>query len=266
MIFFFLEYQFRVDNVTKECPDVSVAINYGGYCYFDEYPLSFAAVLQQEESVRLLVAKIADRNCQDSNDDIPLHIPLTLTAVKARKKIFDHISQKVRTIYYQYRNVICADYPLDDIDTIGKDESLNDTSSLNIIVRGESADHLDMMNVLIVKLLNEKWRTFIKFKFFQCMIIFTIYFGICLFGLLIRGYYHVPSSCIIHEVINKEENIMKSIIANRIEYSFISVNDPIRVLFLFSCILTLAMLPARFTCLIITNGVFYVFATLPCIP
>jgi len=65
---------FRVDNVTKECPDVSIATNYDGFCYFGEYPLSFAAVLQQEESVRLLVAKGANTNCQDSNGNTALHM------------------------------------------------------------------------------------------------------------------------------------------------------------------------------------------------
>ncbi len=52
--------------------------------------------------------------------------------------MFDHILQKTRTIYWQYGNVTCAGYPLDDIDTIGNDGSLNDTSALNIIVRGVS--------------------------------------------------------------------------------------------------------------------------------
>jgi hypothetical protein len=52
--------------------------------------------------------------------------------------MFDHILQKTRIIYWQYGNVTCAGYPLDDIDTIGKDGSLNDTSALNIIVRGVS--------------------------------------------------------------------------------------------------------------------------------
>jgi len=52
--------------------------------------------------------------------------------------MFDHILQKTRTVYWQYGNVTCAGYPLDDIDTIGKDGSLNDTSALNIIVRGVS--------------------------------------------------------------------------------------------------------------------------------
>ncbi|CAF4999885.1 unnamed protein product [Rotaria sp. Silwood1] len=264
--------------------------------------------------------------------------PLTLAAIKAHKEIFDHILHKTRIIYWQYGNVTCAGYPLDDIDTIGKDGSLNDTSALNIIVRGESAGHLDMMDGLIVQLLNEKWRTFIKFKFFQRMAMFSFYFSICLIGLIIRGYYRVPSACILKEIIDKDENTVKSIIANRIECkchyinflwpkpyhhdenqtimnisldinyndknkkhnfepmalllnifdglsiigaliyiiftikefsyqnfkldSFIYVNDPTRVLFLFSCLLTLAMLPARFTCSIIIDDVLCVFAIL----
>lgn len=56
--------------------------------------------------------------------------------------MFDHILQKTRTIFWQYGNVTCAGYPLDDIDTIGKDGSLNDTSALNIIVRGVSSKDL----------------------------------------------------------------------------------------------------------------------------
>jgi hypothetical protein len=52
--------------------------------------------------------------------------------------MFDHILQKVRTVYWQYGNVTCAGYPLDDIDTIGKDGSLNETSALSIMVRGVS--------------------------------------------------------------------------------------------------------------------------------
>ena len=70
----FIGGYFRVDNVAKECPEVGVATDYEGYCYFGEYALSFAAVLQQEESVRLLVAKGADTNCQDSNGNTALHM------------------------------------------------------------------------------------------------------------------------------------------------------------------------------------------------
>ncbi len=47
--------------------------------------------------------------------------------------------------------------------------------------------------------------------------IFVFYFAICLLALIVRGYYRVPSSCIILEVIDKEQNTLKSIIADRVE-------------------------------------------------
>jgi hypothetical protein len=47
--------------------------------------------------------------------------------------------------------------------------------------------------------------------------IFALYFAICLLALIVRGYYRVPSTCIIHETIDKEEKTVKSIIADRIE-------------------------------------------------
>ena len=44
--------------------------------------------------------------------------------------------------------------------------------------------------------------------------------------------------------------------------SFIYVNDPTRLLFLFSCLLTVAMLPARLTCSIGVDDILCVYATL----
>ena len=193
-------------------------------------------------------------------------------------------------------------------------------------------------------------------RFFQRMGIFTFYFGICLFALLLRGSYRVPSSCLIQEVLDKEENTVKSIIADRMECkchytnflwqppffdyysnrtttnssesagddddersyleplvgplsssvracerldrcllevlnildglsilgalmyilltvrefsyqnfkldSFKAVNDPSRILFIFSCFITIAMLPARLTCSINTDDILCVYATL----
>jgi hypothetical protein len=49
------------------------------------------------------------------------------------------------------------------------------------------------------------------------MAIFTLYFSICLCALLIRGYYRVPLTCIKHEILDKEEKTVKSIIEDRIE-------------------------------------------------
>ena len=59
--------------------------------------------------------------------------------------------------------------------------------------------------------------TFILHRFFQRMAIFTLYFAICLFGLLIRGYYRVPLVCTEKEYLDKEEKTVRLIIANRME-------------------------------------------------
>jgi ankyrin repeat protein len=42
--------------------------------YFGEYPLSFAACLGQEECVRLLLAKGANPNLQDTNGNTVMHM------------------------------------------------------------------------------------------------------------------------------------------------------------------------------------------------
>jgi hypothetical protein len=49
------------------------------------------------------------------------------------------------------------------------------------------------------------------------MAIFTFYFAICLLALIVRGYYRVPSSCIVYESIDKDDSIKKSKIAERFE-------------------------------------------------
>ena len=44
------------------------------YSYWGEYPLGFAVCLGQEECVRLLHAKGADVNLQDTNGNTALHM------------------------------------------------------------------------------------------------------------------------------------------------------------------------------------------------
>lgn len=62
------------ETLTTEYPITPVDTNYKGLSYYGEYPLSFAAVLNQEEIVRLLISKYADPNKQDSNGNTVLHI------------------------------------------------------------------------------------------------------------------------------------------------------------------------------------------------
>ena len=57
-----------------EFPKLPVSTNYQGLSYFGEYPLTFAAVLNQTECVQILIAKKADLNLQDSNGNTVLHI------------------------------------------------------------------------------------------------------------------------------------------------------------------------------------------------
>lgn len=62
-------------NLDKcELPTLPVNTNYECYSYFGEYPLSFAAILNQEECVRLLIAHGADMDKQDSNGNTVLHM------------------------------------------------------------------------------------------------------------------------------------------------------------------------------------------------
>lgn len=61
-------------SIYQEVPIFPVNTNYVGYAYFGEYPLSFAAILNQEECVRLLIAYGADPNKQDFNGNTVLHM------------------------------------------------------------------------------------------------------------------------------------------------------------------------------------------------
>lgn len=64
----------RQDLPDSEYPILPINTNYMGYSYFGEFPLSFAAILNQEECIRLLIAKKADPNKQDSNGNTVMHM------------------------------------------------------------------------------------------------------------------------------------------------------------------------------------------------
>lgn len=64
----------QTHSIYQEVPIFPVNTNYVGYAYFGEYPLSFAAILNQEECARLLFAFGADPNKQDFNGNTVLHM------------------------------------------------------------------------------------------------------------------------------------------------------------------------------------------------
>ncbi|KAH0821155.1 hypothetical protein GEV33_001636 [Tenebrio molitor] len=206
----------RSDSLDHEWVNVCAETNYQGYVYWGEYPLTFAACLGQEESFRLMLVRGADPDAQDTNGNTVLHLlvilekleafdmayevgarlairnvlhltPLTLAAKLARVDMFFHILNLEREIYWQIGSITCAAYPLSQIDTIDIETGqISKTSALNLVVFGDKDEHLELMDGLLIDLLNAKWNTFVKFKFYKQFFTFTFYFLISLVGFTLR--------------------------------------------------------------------------------
>uniref|UniRef100_T1GA49 Uncharacterized protein n=1 Tax=Megaselia scalaris TaxID=36166 RepID=T1GA49_MEGSC len=158
----------RTDSPEHEYVAVSPLTDYEGYVYWGEYPLSFAACLGQEECYRLVLARGANPDLQDTNGNTVLHMlviyeklcmfdtafevgsdihirnnlnltPLTLAAKLGRVEIFFHIMSIEREIYWQLGSITCAAYPLSQIDTIDFESgNISKDSALNLVVFGVS--------------------------------------------------------------------------------------------------------------------------------
>ena len=178
--------------------------------------MNFAAVLDQEEIYRLILAKGGNFDLQDTNGCTVTHImvvydnikmfdmavecgaainienkqgltPLTTAAYLARMDMFFHIASIERDIYWQVGNVTCSAYPLRYLDTINSDTGeLNTISALNLIVFGPKLEHLDLIEYVVVDLLKVKWESFIKREFFKQMFQFSIFFVLALIAFLLR--------------------------------------------------------------------------------
>ncbi|XP_045115765.1 transient receptor potential cation channel subfamily V member 5-like [Portunus trituberculatus] len=214
----------RMDSLDHEWVDLCLQTNYEGYVYWGEYPLSFAACLGQEECYRLILAKGANPDLQDTNGNTVTHmmviydkmdmfdmcfeagatisvrnrqglIPLSLAAILAHRDIFFHILNIEREIYWQIGNVTCAAYPLDYLDTINVNTGETQTkSALNLIAYGNKEAHLDLMEGPIVDLLKTKWETFVKKRFNNLFFVFLAYFLVSLVAYVSRPVPCVPSS------------------------------------------------------------------------
>ncbi|XP_069188418.1 transient receptor potential cation channel subfamily V member 5 [Procambarus clarkii] len=211
----------RCDSLDHEWVDLCLPTNYEGYVYWGEYPLSFAACLGQEECYRLILAKGANPDMQDTNGNTVTHmmviydkmdmfdmcfeagasisirnrqglIPMTLAAILAHRDIFFHILNIEREIYWQIGNITCAAYPLDYLDTINVNTGETQTkSALNLIAYGDKEAHLDLMEGPIVDLLKTKWETFVKNRFNNLFFVFLTYFLISM-----GAYVNRPVPCV----------------------------------------------------------------------
>ena len=64
----------QINTLTQETPILAINTNYMAPGYFGEYPLSFALILNQVDSARLLLAMGADPDKQDFNGNTALHM------------------------------------------------------------------------------------------------------------------------------------------------------------------------------------------------
>ncbi|XP_058980182.1 transient receptor potential cation channel subfamily V member 5-like [Musca domestica] len=206
----------RYDSPEHEYVGVHPMTNYDGYVYWGEYPLSFAACLSQEECFRLVLARGADPDSQDTNGNTVLHMlviyekidmfdvayevgtnihirnvqnltPLTLAAKLARVEMFFHILSIEREIYWQLGSITCAAYPLSKIDTIDvKTGNINKDSVLNFVVFGDKLEHLELLDGVVIDLLKTKWETFVKSRFYKQFYMFSFYFLFSLVSFISR--------------------------------------------------------------------------------
>ncbi|XP_072935457.1 transient receptor potential cation channel subfamily V member 5-like isoform X2 [Epargyreus clarus] len=206
----------RSDSQDYEWVNVQPDTDYNGYVYWGEYPLSFAACLGQEECYRLILARGADPNKQDTNGNTVLHMliiydkmntfdmayevgaslnirnvqsltPLTLAAKLARTDLFFHILNIEREIYWQIGATTCAAYPLCQVDTIDTESGLiSKDSALNLVVFGEKDEHLELLEGMLIDLLKTKWDTFVKFRFYRQFIFFSFYFLVSIICFTLR--------------------------------------------------------------------------------
>jgi len=196
----------RVDYIDSELIGFPINTSYENIGpYYGEYPLSFAAILNQPDCIRILIAKGADPNMQDSNGNTVLHMlvihdnlemfklmlefdvkldiknhqgltPLTLAAKLARKEMFQFILKQQRHFIWCYADVVCVAYPLETVDTIGHDGQTDTTSALYLIANGKSIKHLELLEGLVIDMFNRKWSTYVKQRFYREVIIFLVYF------------------------------------------------------------------------------------------
>ncbi|XP_043266847.1 transient receptor potential cation channel subfamily V member 5 [Venturia canescens] len=206
----------RTDSLEHEWVCVAPETNYNGYVYWGEYPLNFAACLGQEECYRLMLARGADPDKQDTNGNTVLHMlviyeklstfdmayevgaslairnvqhltALTLSAKLARIEMFFHILNIEREIYWQIGSITCAAYPLSQVDTIDVNTGqISNNSALNLVVFGEKDEHLELMDGVLVDLLNAKWNTFVKSRFYRQFFLFCFYFVLSLISFTLR--------------------------------------------------------------------------------
>ena len=105
--------------------------------------------------------------------------------------MFEYVLEKTRINYWTYANISCAAYPLRHLDPVMEENGDIDTnSSLYILLNKHHEHHLELLDGVLFILLNQKWNTYLKYRFyleFGCYIVYYILNSVSIF--LKRLYY-----------------------------------------------------------------------------
>uniref|UniRef100_A0A158P7D7 ANK_REP_REGION domain-containing protein n=1 Tax=Angiostrongylus cantonensis TaxID=6313 RepID=A0A158P7D7_ANGCA len=204
----------RTDSLEHEYVELTMNTNYTGTMYFGEYPLSFAVCMNHPDLFRLLLAKKANLHAQDTNGNTVLHLcvihekiagarlniankqnltPLTLAAKLAKKKccpyfhIFNIILELEGQSVWVYGESNCFSYPLTKIDTINEATGeMNEQSALSLVVYGKTSEHLELLEGILEKIIEEKWKAFGKRYWLRSLFFFIVYYIIFTAAYMLR--------------------------------------------------------------------------------
>ncbi|CAJ0916571.1 unnamed protein product, partial [Mesorhabditis belari] len=158
----------RADLPDEESVQLPLKTNYTGRMYFGEFPLSFAACMNDEDCFRLLIAYKANPNAQDSNGNTVLHMCV----------IHENLILGMEAdVIWSYADSSQTAYPLAKIDTINEENGeLNEQSALALVVYGESTDHLELLDGLLESIIESKWIAYGRRRWCISLISFVIYY------------------------------------------------------------------------------------------
>ncbi|XP_054168639.1 transient receptor potential cation channel subfamily V member 5-like, partial [Oppia nitens] len=239
----------RKESLDNESYILKTQTNYQGHVYWGEYPHSFAACLELEDCYRLLYAKGANPDSEDTNGNTVLHMtvicnkmkmfnlayelganihitnkqgltPLSLSAKLTRNEMFFHILKLQREVFWEFCEQAFTAYPLDEIDSIDVNTGhIKTNNALSVVAFGDELGHLDMFQGLLIDLLQAKWNTFIKKKFYQQIVFYGFYFLITFFAFILR-----PAPITYHKI-NRQLNCSQlNYIINNIQNNSINTN------------------------------------------
>ncbi|KAK5644509.1 hypothetical protein RI129_005809 [Pyrocoelia pectoralis] len=182
--------------------------DYEGLAYLGEYPLAWAACCANESVYNLLLDNGANPDLQDNFGNMILHMvvvcdkldmfgyalrhpklpasngivnksgltPLTLACKLGRAEVFREMLELSSKEFWRYSNMTCSGYTLNALDTLLPDGRTNWNSALFIILNGTKQEHLNMLDGgIIQRLLEEKWKTFVRKQFLKRLLIFIIH-------------------------------------------------------------------------------------------